>query len=367
MNSDKVVNLPFYARIALILTGLYLLVMILFIAKSIIVPIIFSAIFAMLLSPVVSFFIRHKINRIVAITFTMVPAILLGAGISFWLISELSMFSESFPVLLKKLNVTMNYGIHWVSGNFNIPEKNITDWVGKTQKELISNSTSAISYAVVTMGNVLVIIFLIPVYVFMILYYQPLIIEFFHQLFKRNDNFNIADILKKIKVLIQSYLVGLIVEAALVATLNSVSLLIIGVEYAILFGVLGAILNVIPYLGGIIAVAMPMLMAIVTKDSFTSAFLVLIAYSVIQFIDNNYFVPKIVASKVKLNALISVIIVLAGGALWGIPGMFLSIPLIAIVKLIFDSIEELKPWGYLLGDTMPSFTRIKLPFAKHKN
>jgi predicted PurR-regulated permease PerM len=95
-----------------------------------------------------------------------------------------------------------------------------------------------------------------------------------------------------------------------------------------------------------------MLMAIATKSP-TAALLVFGAYLLVQFIDNNYIVPKIVASRVKINALISIIVVLIGGALWGVSGMFLAIPITAIVKVIFDRIPELMPYGYLLGDTMP--------------
>jgi predicted PurR-regulated permease PerM len=113
------------------------------------------------------------------------------------------------------------------------------------------------------------------------------------------------------------------------------------------------LLNLIPYIGGIIAVAIPMAVAFATRDSAWYAIYVLIIYYIIQVIDNNYIVPKIVASKVKINALFSIIVVIAGNALWGIPGMFLSIPLLAIVKLIFDNVDPLKPWGFLLGDTMP--------------
>ena len=126
------------------------------------------------------------------------------------------------------------------------------------------------------------------------------------------------------------------------------------------------LLNVIPYIGGIIAVALPMMVALVTKPSPWYAFYVLVAYYIIQLIDNNYIVPYIVASKVKINALFSVIVVLAGNALWGVPGMFLSMPLLAIVKLICDHIEPLKPWGFLLGDTMPPILKIKTIFKKIK-
>jgi len=88
--------------------------------------------------------------------------------------------------------------------------------------------------------------------------------------------------------------------------------------------------------------------------------LVMATYVLIQFIDNHYLIPQIVASKVKINALVSVIVVLLGGALWGVPGMFLSIPITAIIKVIFDHIEPLKPWGFLLGNNVPGMPKPSL-------
>jgi predicted PurR-regulated permease PerM len=109
------------------------------------------------------------------------------------------------------------------------------------------------------------------------------------------------------------------------------------------------------------------MVALLTKPSPWYAFYVLVAYYIIQLIDNHYIVPYIVASKIKINALFSVIIVLVGNALWGIPGMFLSMPILAIIKLICDHIEPLKPWGFLLGDTMPPILKIKKIFSKIKS
>jgi predicted PurR-regulated permease PerM len=128
----------------------------------------------------------------------------------------------------------------------------------------------------------------------------------------------------------------------------------LGVKYAILIGVIGAILNVIPYIGGILAIALPVLIATVTKDGYNTQLGIIIAYLIIQFIDNNILVPRIVSSKVQINALISIITVLLGAALWGVPGMFLSIPFVGILKIVFDRIPDLKPWGKLLGDTVPT-------------
>jgi predicted PurR-regulated permease PerM len=119
-------------------------------------------------------------------------------------------------------------------------------------------------------------------------------------------------------------------------------------------GVIGGILNLIPYIGGVIAIALPVLMVTITKDGFSGQIAVIASYMVIQFIDNNILVPRIVSSKVQVNALISIIGVLMGGAMWGVSGMFLSIPLIGVLKIIFDRIEGTKPWGSLLGIEIPS-------------
>jgi predicted PurR-regulated permease PerM len=149
-------------------------------------------------------------------------------------------------------------------------------------------------------------------------------------------------------------MVGLMWETSIVCVLNSMALLIIGVPNAIVIGVLGGLLNILPYVGGLIAIALPVLMALIVTDGYSTILAIIGSYLFIQFIDNNFLVPRIVSSKVKINALISVLVVLLGGLLWGISGMFLSIPFIAILKIIFDRIEELKPWGKLLGDEIPT-------------
>jgi predicted PurR-regulated permease PerM len=220
------------------------------------------------------------------------------------------------------------------------------------------------------MGDVLAGAVLTPVYVLMILFYQPHLMEFIHRLFGASNTNRVSEILSETKTIIQSYLAGLFAEFAILAVLNSVGLLVLGMDYAILLGIIGAFLNVIPYIGGVIGVAIFMVVALLTKAPVYVLYVFLL-YGVIQFIDNNYLVPKIVGSKVKINALVSVIAVIAGSALWGLAGMFLSIPLIAIVKLIFDRLEPLKPWGFLLGETIvhsetPKFDFIIKGFMQKK-
>lgn len=351
--------IPFYARATIFFVGFFILVSMLYIAQGIIVPIVFAILASILLQPVVNLFVRHKINRVVAILLALLLTLLLIAGFGAFIISQVSRFSESWPLLVDKFTLILNDTTLWASEYFDINPRNIHNWIIKTKGELFNTSGAAIGQTLVSVGSAVVILFLIPLYVFLILFYQPLILESIHKLFAEIHQEKVSEIVTQTKTVVQRYLFGLIIEAAMVATLNSVALLILGIDYAILLGIIGALLNLIPYIGGLVAVTLPMMIAIVTKSSAWYAIYVLAAYYFIQLIDNNYIVPKIVASKVKINALFSIIVVLAGNALWGIPGMFLAIPILAIIKLIFDHIESLKPWGFLLGDTMPHILKIK--------
>jgi predicted PurR-regulated permease PerM len=353
---------PFYAKSSLIFVGLVAFMTIMYLGQGIIVPIILSTIIAIVLSPVVNLFVKKGMNRAVAIAVILSLVMLITALIITLLSIQLMQFSDSFPKLIDKSNEVLNNLVLWVSETFNISIRKVNLWMLAKKTEMLAGGSTMLGQTLLNTGSVLIALLLIPVYIFMILYYQPLLLEFIHMLFKTNVQNEVNSVLTGTKKVIQSYLVGLMLEALIVAILNSASLLILGIDYAILLGVIGALLNIIPYLGGIIAVALPMMIALATKSSSSYCLLVLASYFVIQLIDNNYIIPKVVASKVKINALISIIVVLIGGALWGIPGMFLSIPLTAIIKVICDHIEPLKPWGYLLGDTMPSFLGIRSPF-----
>lgn len=359
-------KIPFYAKVTTILVGLFALVAMLYIAQSILVPIVFSIIIAVLLLPVVNFLVRKGVNRILAIVIALLLTFVFIAGIGVLIFSQASRFIDSWPLLVDKFTIILNQSITWASGYFDVNPERIHEWIIKTKGELINIDSSKIAQTLVSVGSGLVAVFLVPVYIFMILFYQPNLVAFVHKVFGADNDSKVSEILTQTKTVIQRYLSGLLIEFVIVAILNSAALLILGIDYAIMLGILGALLNLIPYIGGLVGVAIPMIVAITTKTTPWYAFYVLVLYYIIQLIDNNYIVPKIVASKVRINALFSIIAVIAGGALWGVTGMFLSIPLLAIIKLIFDQIEPLKPWGFLLGDTTPSLLKIKINIKKLK-
>ena len=362
---DTTFKLPFYAKFALIAIGIFAFIFTLYIGQTIILPLLYAAVIAILLNPLVNFLVSKKINRTVAIGTAVVVTIVVTAALFYFISIQFSMFSETYPQLKEKFNETSTKVIQWVSQRFNIKETKINEWIENTKKDSVNNMGGAIGQTVDTVSSVLIILFLLPVYIAMILYYKPLLLEFIRKVFHDDHLGKVQNVLINSKTIIQTYLSGLLLEAAIVATLNSAGLLILGINYAIILGITGAILNIIPYIGGVIAIALPMIIALVTKDSYTPALLVFGLYMLIQFIDNNFIIPYIVASKVKINALISIIVVLVGAALWGVPGMFLSIPLTAIVKVIFDNVEPLKPWGFLLGNIVPT-SKMTFDFVKKK-
>lgn len=359
------IKFPGYAKTTILLIGLYVFISILSIAQDLILPLVYGIIVAILISPMVNFLVQKKMNRAVAISSVLMLFLLIVIVLISLVVAQLNSMSESLPQLTLKFEELFKHSVQWVSGCLDISVNKINTWLSEKRSEVINNSGSVIGPTLTTMTGALATIFLTPVYIFMILLYEPHLIRFSHHLFGATDNEKVKEISSETKTIVQSYLVGLLSEFAIIAVLNSIGLMVLGIKYAILLGIIGAFLNIIPYIGGIIGVFIFAIVALITKSPVYVLYVIAL-YTLIQFIDNNYIVPKIVGSKVKLNALISLLAVIAGAALWGIPGMFLSIPITAIIKVVFDHSESMKAWGYLLGDSLPPLLRMKGGIRKNK-
>lgn len=343
-------NYPFYIKATVVLFGLVLFFQIFKAIAPVLVPFAFAGLFAILLNPLFSRLDR-RLPRVVAIILTLLMATLFIVALFYFLSTRIAMFSNDVPLIKQKLFGLLGQVQQWL-------ETHLGSSIGKhieALKESFSRSDpDMITNTLGTMIGVVSILVLLPIYVFLLLYYKPLILDFLFQVFLEKNSLRVAEILSQTKSAIQSFMVGLMMETAIVCTLNSLALLVIGVPNAIVIGVIGGILNILPYIGGVIAIALPVLMSLITSDNYSTIVVIIASYLLIQFIDNNFLVPRIVSSKVRINALISILVVLLGGLLWGISGMFLSIPFIAVLKIIFDRIDELKPWGKLLGDEVPT-------------
>src|SRR5579862_952223 len=342
---------PFYVKATCILLGLVLLGYILYLLGDILVPIALSVMIAFMLNPLVNRFEKWKIPHTAAIALAILIALVVFLLIGYFLTSQMISFGNDLPTLKQKFADFFSKGQTFLLDNLHISLAKQNQWLTEAEQGIKPVISKLMGSALGT----LTITFLLPLYTFLLLYYKKLILNFLFEIFAETNASYVSDVLEKTKGAIQSYALGLLIEGLIVATLNSIALLILGVKYAILLGVIGAIVNVLPFIGGILALIFPIIIATITKDGIQTQILIIAAYILIQFTDNHVLIPFIVSSKVKINALISIIVVLLGGVLWGIAGMFLAIPFVGVLKIIFDRIEELKPWGKLLGNEIPVY------------
>lgn len=341
------------------LVGIFVFFSILFIAESIILPILYAFIISIVVEPLVRFLVKRGFNRALASLIVLILSIALVVSIIVLVGSQAGKLGAAWPQISIKVQELLKIFSDFIADQFNLSNREIDTYINQMQDEMLSQGGSRIGITLSALGGIFATLMLTPVYTFMLLYYQPHIISFIHKLFTKAYDQQVTDVLSNTKSLVQSYLLGLSIEFLILAVLNTLGLLLVGIDYAILLGILGALLNIIPYLGGIIAVTLYMLVALVTKSPIHVLYVMGI-YTFIQFFDNNFIVPKIVGSKVKLNALVSIVIVIAGAALWGIPGMFLAIPVLGIVKLILDVFPDQAHWGNFLGEPVGPTPKSKL-------
>lgn len=336
---------PFYFRATIILFGLILFSVVLFYLRAVLVPLGFALLLAILLNPIVLRFEKWGLPGALAISASILLALIVLAGVTYLLYTQLANFSDQLPLFKQKFAALFTQLQTKASRDYGVSLARQNQYIAQAQKGIQPVLAAAMGTVLGTLSTIV----LLPVYTFLFLYYKNLILNFLYEIFAEENAREVAVVLGQTKGAVQSYMIGLLLEALIIATLNTTALLILGVDYAILLAVIGALLNILPFIGGIIAVLPPILIATVTKDGIHTQVGIILAYMVIQFIDNHFISPYIVSSKVKINALISIVAVLLGGALWGISGMFLSIPFIGVLKIIFDRIPELQPWGRLLG------------------
>lgn len=341
---------PFYVKLGFQFLVIFFICFFINIAQNIVVPFAFAVLLTVLLLPVVSFLESKKINKVLSIGIAILLAIGFIGGVFYFLSSQIASFLQDVPSIKQHLNEHVIAIQNWIKNKFNISFTEQNQYLNEQADKLKATGTSYIKTTFFSISEVAVLLILIPIYTFLLLYYRQHIRNFLFIVFKKDNNQEVQSVINKSKLMIRSYMVGLLIEMAIVATANSIGLVILGIKYAIFFGVLSAVLNIIPYIGMFTATLFTALITLTTSDSSSDIIWIIIIFYGIHIIDVNILMPKIVASRLRINALVSILGVIIGGALAGISGLFLSVPAIALIKIICDHIESLKPWGMLMGD-----------------
>lgn len=322
---------------------------ILYIGKDVLITLSFACLLAILLTSPCRALEKIGLSRAVASILCLILALVLFVIIFYFISTSIVSFKNDFPAMLKNIEDLLKGLQDWIKTKFHLTTQKAKELVSSSTSNVIPETSSIVNSAISTVSDTFFTGVVLFLQTFLLLLYRSLIIKFFITLFADQFSNRIYYIFDRTRYVIRSYIVGLFIEMAVVAAAYCGALFILGVKYALLLGVIGAILNIIPYLGIFIACILTALITYTTNSGVTVLWSV-IAIVIIHLVDSNILLPKIVGSKVKINAMATIMGVIIGSAIWGIPGMFLAVPIMAILKVVFEDIPALHSFAILMGD-----------------
>lgn len=346
----KNISLPFYTKLALVLFSIICLGYLAILGQSLLAPLLSSFLLALLLLPVANFLeSKLKFKRGLASIFSVLIMISVIAGIMYFLANQLSDLGQDWPLLKKQALNSFAELQHWVSSTFRVNAHKQIDYLRDSATSAVATSATLLGATLITVSSTLLFLAFLLLFTFFILNYRRILFSFLVAVFKEEHAKRVADIVGQIQYIIKRYILGLFLQMVIVTILMMIVLSLLGVKYAILLGLITGIFNLVPYVGIFSALLISILITFATAGA-AKALLVIISFVAIHALDGNILMPLVVGSKVKINALFAFIGIVVGEMIWGISGMFLCIPYLAMLKIIFDRVDELKPWGILLGE-----------------
>ena len=345
--------LPVTVRRAIELMGLYFLGMIIYLGKDIITPLIMAFFLSIMLLPIHRFFTKRKVPETLSICISLLLMIVVVALLIWFFSVQISRLVSDFPQIKANIQAHINSIGHWIEATTGFSTAQQTKLINDQNDKVLNYAGGMLSGAAASITGILVFVGLLPIYIFLMLFYKNLLLRFIFLWFPPTTHPKLEEAVHETEIIIKSYLGGLLIQISYITVLLGGILLLFGIKHAILIGAIFALLNLIPYIGALIGNLIGVLLTISSTQEITPIFIVLGTIAFVQFLDNNILMPRIVGSKVKINALATIVGVIVAGALAGVSGMFLSLPMIAVLKIIFDRTNELKQWGVILGDERP--------------
>jgi predicted PurR-regulated permease PerM len=341
---------PFYIKATIKLLLAVLIIAFLILAQNILIPLTIAIFFTFLLMPVSRKLQHWHFPKTLAILLSIIAAFALVSVLLYFFINQVMSFVNDWPVLQKTLDAKWESIQQFISETFHISRIEQKAWLTTKIQENASSGGVLVLGLFSATTSFLASFALIPIYIFFLTLYQDKFKEFIQLVTKDDKNEHVLLVVKKVSVVSQKYVMGIFLDVLILSVLNSTGFLILGLPHAILFGVLASVLNIIPYIGVLIGSILPILMALLTKDSMSFAIAAGAICVVVQFLDNNFITPYVVGSSVSINPLTATIVLIASALIWGIPGMVLCLPLTGMAKVVCDNVEPLKPYGFLLGE-----------------
>ncbi len=340
---------PFYVRLPLVLLSVVLILFILQIGSTIFIPLLFSLLVAILLYPLNKLLeYKLRLGRFMASIVSIAFFVTSMAGFLYFIILKLVVFSNDIPILKVRFTEMFDNLQHWLSHKLQITTRQQTAYINKSTLSFVDSLGQSAGNVFVSISSILLLLIFIIIFTFFLLYYRKLLLRFILNLFHEPDRDKVNEVVVETKSMINAYILGLVIEMVVMGVVTFAMFLIMGIEYSLLLALLVALLNVIPYLGIYTAVCICMLVTFANGTG-GQALQAGAGVLIIHILDANILFPRLIGGRVKMNPFITIIAVVVGEQLWGIPGMFLFIPVAGIIKLICERVEGLKAWSILIG------------------
>jgi len=339
-------------RIASFLVIIVIVVYVMIIGKFILVPLIFAALLAIMVQPICKFLERYIKRKIPVILLTFLAVLIPLTGIVMFFSYQLGDVMQNIPAITDRLQYTSELLFTWLENNFGITKAQSWSWLKSNFSKVLDTPLQFFKGGLTSGTAFLINLLMVLVFMFFFLLYRGGIKNFILVQFKQQNRQKGEEILLQIQKVVSHYLSGLLTVIVILAFLNSIGLLIIGVDYAVFWASLAAFLSIVPYIGTTIGGLLPFMYSVATTDVWWQPLAVVALYFTVQQIEGNLITPYVVGSNVKINPLIAIISLLIGGVIWGIAGVVLAIPIAAVFKLVFDNIDALKPLGAVMSNDL---------------
>jgi predicted PurR-regulated permease PerM len=326
LNIQKIAAFSIIVALALLL--FYLL-------KSVLAPLVLSVILALVFLPIANWLEKYRFNRFFSTLTTVVSIALFFIGIAIIGFFQFQQLIGQYSNLEQKFFAKINHFTEMLPDNFQPPTMSEVQDVEKILPDDLSTLQPVFSSIIKVSGELFSTLFFIPIFMFFILFYRGKVVRFSNKL-ETGDSGNINKVLQESKSIIQKYLSGMGLVILIIASLATLGLWLMGIKYALLLGILSAVLTIVPYIGTITGALIPILFAFLTKDSAAYGLGVMALYAVIQIAEANLISPLILGNSVNVNPFVSILALLVMGPFWGIIGMIVAVPLTAILVVLIS-------------------------------
>ncbi len=344
-----ITRLPSTQKFSFFLLSIILVFYVLITARMFLYPIALGVLFAYLLYPLANYLEKKRFPRILAILSSIILLLTVVTFMALFIYRRLGVFVGDFPAFRIKAISRIDELEKSLSSLFGIADLQLTDFLRSRVSGMFDAGSNVFNKAFTATTGTLFRIGILPVFIFMFLYYRTKFAWFIMKIVPRDKQLMTLNVLREASKVASRYMGGIFTVVFVLCLINSFGLYLAGIKYAITLGVIAAIFNFIPYFGTIIGYSIPFVFALLTGDTAQPAFKVFLVFLVVQFTENNLLTPNIVGNYVKINPFMIILGVIAGGMVWGIPGMFVVIPFLAILRIISEHVPALHPYVYLLG------------------